>query len=170
MSFVPFFGVSLVVAVTFALLRGGGPERGAATLFALGSIGSLAGGWRGMPGGFAVVPAYLMLVDSALLAAMMVLTVQANRLWLIPATACQLLAVIGHVTKMLAPSIIPTSYAFLATIWSWPMVLLLLGGTMACVRRRREGRDIPDWKGSSGQRGLPIPARLRWPFAPSSRR
>lgn len=170
MSFVPLFEVSLIVALTFALIRGGGPERVAAALFTLGSIGSLAGGWRGVPGGFAVVPTYLMLVDCAMLAAMIVLTLRANRLWLILATACQLLAVLCHVTKLLAPSIIPTGYAFLTTIWSWPMVLLLLGGTMARARRVREGRHIPDWRDSSGRRGLPIPAGLRWPFAPNSRR
>lgn len=146
MSFVPYFEIFLIVALGYALLRGGGPERIAALLYMLGSAGSLVGGWRGMPGGFSIVPTYLLVVDVALLIGLLILSMRANRLWLVPATACQLVAVLVHVTKLVAPAMIPMSYAFLITIWSWPMVFLLAIGTRRHRRRAKAGTVTPDWK------------------------
>lgn len=146
MSFVPFFEVFLVVSLAYATLWGGPPERLAALLYALGSVGSLVGGWGGMPSGFELVPTYLLAVDFLLLIGLAALTTRANRLWLIPATACQLDAVLAHVTKLLAPAMIPTSYAFLVTIWSWPMVGLLTLGTWNYRRRGAFGNGLPSWK------------------------
>lgn len=140
------FEIILVVSLSYAAIWGGGPERVAAMLYTAASIGSLLGGWRGMPGNFSIVPTYLMIVDIALLVGLIVLTLRAARFWLIPATSCQLVAVAVHISKLMAPSMIPTSYAFLTTVWSWPMVLLLAFGSRQHSIRIKYGRIDLDWK------------------------
>jgi hypothetical protein len=97
------------------------------------------------------------LVDLLLLAAICTLAIRANRWWPIPAAGCQLVAVLVHAGKLVEPSMIPNGYAFLVTIWSWPMVLLLALGTWAHRRRLANRIIVPDWKPSSGQRQCPAP-------------
>jgi hypothetical protein len=143
--FIGFLALSLLLAA----LLGAAPERIASALYLVAIIGSAAAGGGSAPGdGFRHVDALLLAVDAALAVALTWLSVRANRSWLIVAAACQWLAVLGHVVRWLAPSIIPTSYAFLAIIWSWPMVALLLGGTIAHRWRKQTGRSIPDWRRS----------------------
>jgi hypothetical protein len=114
-----------------------------------------------VPGAFRVVPIGLFLVDAAMLLLLCLIAIRANRLWPIPAAAGQLVAVLVHMGKLFNPEMIPDSYAFLVTIWSWPMVALLALGTRAHRRRLAQGIIVPDWKPSSLPRGLAIrPARL----------
>ncbi len=143
-----FLGL-LASSLIFAAWLGAAPERIASALYLLAIIGSAAVGGGSAPGdGFRQVDAMLLGVDAAMAVALTWLSIRANRLWPIIASACQWLAVLGHVVRWLASSIIPTSYAFLAMVWSWPMVALLLGGTIAHQWRRRVGRPIPDWRPS----------------------
>ena len=147
-AILPFVGL-LALSLLAAAWLGAAPERIAAALYLAGIIGSAAAGAGGSPlDGFRHVDALLLAVDAGLAVALTALTIRANRLWLIVAASCQWLAVLGHVVRSLAPGIIPTSYAFLAMIWSWPMVVLLLGGTIAHQRRRLAGRTISDWRRS----------------------
>ena len=146
MSSVPFFVVFLIASLAYALVRGRGPERAVAVAYILASAGSLSLSLFAMPGNFRVVPWHLFLVDVLLLGVLVALAIRANRLWLIPAAGCQLVAVMVHITRLIDPAMIPNGYAFLTTIWSWPMVLLLASGTWLYHRRKVTGVAIPDWK------------------------
>lgn len=161
MTSVPFFLVFFVIVVMFATWRGGGPERGTAVAFVLALAGSASVGFIEVPGEFRVVPIGLLLVDFLLLAGLCTIAVRANRWWPIPVAGCQLVAVLVHAGKLLQPAMIPNSYAFLITIWSWPMVALLASGTWAHRRRLAEGIFVPDWKPSFRRRRSPIPAEPR---------
>ena len=123
--------------------------------------GSASLGIMKIPGDFSVVPVQLFVVDALLLLALAILAVRANRIWLIPAAGCQLVAVLVHATRLIDLGMIPNSYAFLTTIWSWPMVLLLAYGTWQYRRRAATVSAIPDWKGSSAPRRLAMPGKRR---------
>jgi hypothetical protein len=154
---VPFFLAFFAIVAVFAMLRGGGPERVTAGAYVLALAGSAYVGFLHVPGDFRVVPMGLMVTDMALLLALCVIAIRANRWWIIPATGCQLVAVLVHAGRMLDPDMIPNSYEFLTDIWSWPMVALLGAGTWAHRRRLAGGIFVPDWKPSSRRHRLPIP-------------
>lgn len=148
MTSVPFFVIFIVLVVGFGLARGGGPERAIAMAYIIASAGSLSLGFLHMPGGFESVPIRLFAVDTLLLFGLTIIAIRANRWWPIPAAGCQLVAVLVHASKELHPAMVPTGYALLTTIWSWPMVALLALGTWAHRQRLARGIIVPDWKPS----------------------
>ena len=156
MSSVPFFVALLLIVMAFALAKGGGPERAVAVAYIIASAGSLSLSFFEMPSRFEVVPVHILVSDILLLAALCVLAIHANRWWVIPVAGCQLVAVLVHTGKLVNPDMIPNGYAFLTTIWSWPMVALLAGGTWRHQRRLAQGIIAPDWKPSSRPRRLPM--------------
>lgn len=156
MTSVPFFLIFFVLVVVYSAWAGGGPERVTTAAFVLGLAGTVSGGFMQVSGQFRIVPVHLLIVDVVLLMALCVIAIRANRWWPIPAAGCQLVAVLVHAGKLMQPDMIPNGYAFLVTIWSWPMVALLALGTWAHRRRLAEGIIVADWKPSSGRRKLPI--------------
>jgi hypothetical protein len=145
--------VFFVLAISFAAWRGGGPERWAAGAYVLALAGSAYVGFLQIPGNFRFVPIGLFLADGLLLIALCLIASRANRWWPIPAAGCQLVAVLVHIGKLLDATMIPEGYAFLVTIWSWPMVALLGLGTWTHRRRLADGIIVQDWKPSSDARG-----------------
>lgn len=136
----------MLCSVSYALWCGGGPERLTAATFVAGVAASATLGLFEMAGGFASVPVRLLAIDSAYAVVCILVALRANRLWTIMFAGCQLLAVLVHLARFAAPSMIPTSYAFLTVIWSWPMLILLVAGTLVHRRRLTSGRFVPDWK------------------------
>ncbi len=152
MSSIPFFLAFFAIVVSFAMLRGGGPERVTTGAYVVALAGSACAGFLRVPGDFRVVPMGLFLTDAALLIALGLIAVLANRWWIIPAAGCQLVAVLVHLGRLIDPAMVPKGYEFLIDIWSWPMVALLGLGTWAHRRRIANGIIVPDWKPSSGRR------------------
>ena len=161
MTSVPFFLLLFAVVVIYAGMLGGRPERWTAFAYLLALAGSASVGLMTIAGDFSVVPARLFVVDVLLLLGLALLAIRANRLWLIPAAGCQLVAVLVHAAKLIDPAMIPNGYAFLTTIWSWPMVLLLASGTWLYHRRKVTGAAIPDWKASFTPRRSRMPGVQR---------
>src|SRR5687767_7234715 len=90
-----------VVSFGYAMLRGGAPERTAALLLLAGLVGSTTAGIFHLPGQFSSVPVSLAIVDCLLGLALAALAMRANRLWIIPVAACQLITALGHVAKVI---------------------------------------------------------------------
>jgi hypothetical protein len=156
---VPFFLAFFALVVVFAIARGGGPERTSAVAMITALAGSAWVGFLSLPGGFRVASLGLLVVDSLLLVALCAIAIRANRWWPIPVAGCQLVAVLVHAGKLLDSAMIPNGYAFLVTIWSWPMVLMLGLGTWAHRRRLSNRVIVPGWKPSSGPPRSPTRAR-----------
>src|SRR4051812_11866770 len=114
-----------------------------------------------MPGEFQSVLARLFFVDVLLLLGLCLIAIRANRWWPIPVAGCQLVAVLVHAGKLLDPAMIPNGYAFLVTIWSWPMTALLALGTWTHRRRVAASFTVADWKPSSRARRSVILASPR---------
>ena len=140
--FLAFFGGS----VGYSAWKGGAPERCAAALLLLGLIGSASVGVIHIQGAFHSIPVRLAMVDGTLASALTLLAVRANRVWLIPLAACQVAAVLGHLAKLAAPEMVPLGYAFLVSIWGWPMTALLVFGTWCQDKRAKAGRLDRHWR------------------------
>ncbi len=128
----------------YALVRGGAPERltGLALLLAAASTGILE---RDSPSLFSGVEVGVMIVDTLLLVAMVAITLNADRFWPVWITALQALGSGAHLAKAISPDVIRLVYAVLAAAWSYPIVLVLLIGTVRHSRRiQARGWDL-DW-------------------------
>ncbi len=133
-----------VAASGYALLRGGAPERltGLALLLAAVSTGLVQ---RNIPFLFAGLEAGVLIVDLILLAAMVAITLKADRFWPAWATALHALGTGAHLARAISPDVIRLVYAVLSAAWSYPIVLLLVIGTVRHSRRiRARGWDL-DW-------------------------
>lgn len=140
-----FFALSFA----YAVWKGGAPERAAAMILLAGLIGSIGVEVILREDSFASIPVKLVIVDIILGAALLLLAVHANRLWLIFLAACQLSAVISHLARLIAPEMMPLGYAFLVSLWSIPMTGLLIFGTWCHQKRKTAGHLDRPWKTSS---------------------
>jgi hypothetical protein len=131
---VPVYYALLLLCWGYALLRGGAPERIAATIVLVGSLLTLAA-VSNLAGSYASVETGVFLVDAATLVAFLILALRAERFWPIWLTALQLLGTTGHAIKLVDPDIIPRAYAFAAIFWSYLMLPLLALGTWRHQRR-----------------------------------
>lgn len=133
-----------VAASGYALLRGGAPERltGLALLLAAASTSILQ--WD-IPSLFSGLEVGVMIVDLLLLAAMIAITLHADRFWPAWITALHALGSGAHLAKAISPDVIRIVYAVLAAAWSYPIVLVLVIGTVRHSRRiQSRGWDL-DW-------------------------
>jgi hypothetical protein len=154
-----FFYLLLLVCCGYALLRGGGPERIGAAIYAIGTgLTVLARSEAARRYGSVEFGA--LVVDVAALVAFLVLALFARRLWPLWMTAFQLIGTAAHFAKLADPEMIRWAYAFLLGVWSYPMLLLLALGTFNHRRRLKRNGTDPSWSTSS--------ARTAPPAGPSS--
>jgi hypothetical protein len=138
-----FYAVQ-VAASGYALLRGGAPERltGLALLLAAALTGIVQ---RDIPVLFAGLEVGVMIVDVILLAVMIVITLHADRFWPAWVTALHALGTGAHLARAISPEVIRLVYALLSAAWSYPIVLLLVIGTLRHSQRiQAQGWDV-DW-------------------------
>ena len=130
----------LVLCCLYALVRGGAPERwGVAALIAsiVASHFAPASG----PTRFQTIEWGVMAVDAALLAAIVVIAVRAQRYWPLWMAAILVDTVITHLL-MLSPKVIPWSYSVMIAAWSYPNpVILAVGAWRHRARVRMYGAD-----------------------------
>ncbi len=148
------FYVLLLVCCGYALLRGGGPERIGASIYAVGTgLTILARDDAAIRyGALEVGP---LIVDVAALIAFLVLALCARRLWPLWMTAFQVVGTAGHLAKLADPEMIRWAYAFLLGIWSYPMLLLLALGTFNHRQRLKLFKADPSWSSFSARSGPP---------------
>ena len=144
MIHVAVFSSILAATCGYALWRGGAPERAAAIFFAVGFLATYA-----LPfdkaSSFHRVERGNLLVDLAMLVALLAISLRANRFWPMWVAAVQLLAVAIHGVKAYDPTLVAWLYNVASGKISYPMVAMLAIG----VARHREritayGSD-PDW-------------------------
>jgi hypothetical protein len=118
-----FFYTALLGVAAYALTRGGGPERAVALLFLTAAVATILV----LPSQaiFHNVATGILLVDSALFAGLLAVSIRAERFWPLWMTALQGIAVAGHGAKAVNPHVIPFAYAVLLVFWGYPMVALL---------------------------------------------
>lgn len=131
-----------IAACGYALWRGGAPERWVGAIFLLAFPASrlaygLGWDWAGLTLG-------VLLVDLAMLVALVGIALRANRQWPIPMAAMQILQTVGHLLKLAEPSMLPLLYWLSRVSWAYPMLLLLALATLRHANReRRLGAERP---------------------------
>lgn len=133
-----------MAATGYACLRGGAPERltGLALLVAAIASGMVQ---PAMTLRYAAVEIPVLAVDIVLLGIMIVITLFADRYWPAWATALHALATASHLVRAVSPDIARLVYAILNIVWSYPIILLLIIGTLRHAHRlRSKGWDL-DW-------------------------
>ena len=125
----------LLAVVGYAFARGGRPEKWGAIIMLVGSIaGHLA--WSSGPRRLVGLEVAELYVDLAALAAFFVLALTSRRNWTLWIAAFQLVGTLAHAARLMDPTMMPTGYAFLIVVWSYPMLLMIALGTRAHSRRK----------------------------------
>src|SRR3954462_1711496 len=150
---VPVFYGILLASCIYAAVKGGGPEKSVAAIYAISAILS-SEFVSGRSVRFGSVETGVFIVDLAMLVALAVIAFRANRFWPLWVTALQAVDAAGHAVKLIDPTVIRPAYASILALWSYPMILILVIGTWA--HRRRLARDGVDksWSSFSGRWGL----------------
>jgi hypothetical protein len=152
------------LAVGYALLRGGGPER----WFAGVQLGMLlidrAG--HGVLGNAAqgAIDNLHLFIDLAGFGGMVLVMIRARRLWPIWACSFQLLSLASHAIRVLSARLPPVIPAILGIAPNYLIcVSLIVGTALHQARRRRRGSD-PSWRSSSPRAAAPMRRSTRSNF------
>lgn len=129
-----------------AFRRGGPPERLAAAIIV---------GWVGVdaiyhllfgPSNFDTVDPVHVVLDSAELAAIVTLSLRANRVWPLFAAAAQLICVTGHFAVLAEPSGMRRAYWAMTQLPQYIQLTALLLGAAAHMRRERVIGPYRSWR------------------------
>lgn len=156
MDRVALFALLQLIASGYALARGGAPERvvGFSLLTAAALTALLQ---QPMASRFFTVEWGALLVDLTLLGVLVGVALYSDRFWPLWLAAFQALGTGGHMVRGLDHGISPLAYAILLASWSYPMIVLLVIGTMRHAERCRRRGDDRDWSGA--------PSRLAGPMS-----
>jgi hypothetical protein len=132
----------------YAIARGGRPEQLAGCALLLAATTTLL---INLPRTvyFRNLETEVLLVDAALLAALVALALRANRYWPIWVTAMHAGTLAVHLAKFANPSLDWPLYSFAASVSSIPIQLILLWATIRHRRRLRQFGMDPPWNESS---------------------
>ncbi|UUR08140.1 hypothetical protein [Sphingomonas glaciei] len=140
------FQVIFLTCVWYAWKAGGQPERAAMLAQAVAYSITLSTGYLRVAGGFTNIVEGWLIADILLLAALIWLALQANRLWTLLLAGLHLAAIFVHLAKATYPQFPPFGYALFLQFWAYPMLLTTaIGIRRHQIRLRRYG-PYPDWK------------------------
>lgn len=137
-----FNAVQLLVC-GYAWWRGGQPERMVALLLMAAALGTLL--LPTTPREFDQLHWRVLAIDVALLAALVGVALRAARFWPLWLAAMHLIAIAVHFAKAYHPLLLPWIYAVAVGQLAYPMLALLLVGTIRHQHRRRAAGTDPDW-------------------------
>lgn len=138
------FALLCLAACIYAAVRGGAPERIIACAFLVAFVLTNVVS-NPQASFFQTLEWRIALVDGGLLAVVMGVALLSTRYWGLPMASMQICDVLGHMAKVLDPTILPQAYFALVAFISYPMIALLAAGTLFHRRRlARWGRDF-DW-------------------------
>jgi hypothetical protein len=143
------FDTLLLACCSYALWRGGAPERIAAAALFLGVLLTRLA-FSAWSQAWASVETGVLAADLLVLATFIALSMAAERFWTLWLTAVHLIGTTGHLVKLADPSLIRWGYAFAIAAPAYPMCLLIAYGTWSHRRRlERRGADR-SWSSFSG--------------------
>ena len=130
MTLLEVYLVTLLLACSYAYWSGGETEKQAAVIMVAGSVltGLMATGWRSVDLG-------VLVVDLAVLVALVVLMLRTDKYWLLWITAFHVIGVLTHVARLIDPAILPQAYAIGQGFWAYPMLVTLVLGVSENRRR-----------------------------------
>lgn len=132
-----FFLVPLVAVTAYAFVAGGAPERIGAAVYVAGTEATHFALATHVGHRWLQVETGVFVADVVTLLAFAALALRANRFWPIWVSALLGLAVLGHLARWwMGGEIVWYAYAFVSTIWSYPILAIIAAGTWNHQRRR----------------------------------
>lgn len=144
------FYAALVATCLYALLRGGGPERIGAGIFIAATVLTAVAASSSRPG-FQSMEVGILLVDTMMFVAFLMLAVRSGRFWPLWMTGLQAVQVAGHAARLVDPEMIPWAYAVAQGFWSYPMMAILALGTWRHQGRLQKSGADNSWPISSSR-------------------
>ena len=123
-----FFGTLLLVSA-YALIRGGAPEKIVATFYLFAYALSVVA-TRTAGGLYDAVIGSILVVDICLAAALVAVSLYANRYWTMWAASLQIVAIFAHFAMLILPGVVSAAYAVTLLIWSYASLPLLMAATI----------------------------------------
>ena len=136
MSRIDFFLALMMAVCLYSAVKGGQPERRAVMIFVLGTILTVIAA-SSPEHRFAQPEVGILIADLAMLAAFLMLALNAERYWTIWICSMQIIQVLSHIPKMLIPELLPQAYFVIGAIWAYPMLIVLTIGTYRHQQRLR---------------------------------
>ena len=139
-----WFWLPWSAALLYAVAAGGDAERAAVLLLVAAAAATKA--VRPDHGVFAAVPRGILVVDTALFAGLVALSVRTDRRWPVMLSVLQGLVLLGHASKAVDPNLWALGYWILITP---PQVLGILALTLGTAKYRERIRRTaagPPWK------------------------
>lgn len=137
---------AILATVYFALRKGDEPEQLTALVLATAALADqLNHGLFGMPNFILLNPGHLV-IDSWLLVVMVWMALYANRGWPLWVGALQIIAVAGHLAKLLDVSAIRRGYWAMIAVPGYIQLVVLWLGLFAHVRRVRRIGAYAAWR------------------------
>jgi len=135
-----FFWLLLLVSCGYALWRGRKYERIAALVFITATILSFLG-HSPLRGRYAEIESSDLIVDTAVLFAVVAIALASDRFWPLWVAGLQLVDSMAHVMKAIHAGLLPTVYGAAERFWSYPILLILFIGAWRQHRRTRMAQD-----------------------------
>lgn len=151
MGYRNLFIALLVGTVVYAFRTGGRPERWTAGLFVMAGLLTLAvhSPW---PVRYVGLETSVLIVDVALLVALLAIALHADRFWPLVMAALQTMAVGAHVAKALDLRLGAGAYQQALVFWSYATLPLLVLAVWRRGRRVARGAEDHDWSSFSDDR------------------
>lgn len=149
MSLQILYWTFLALCSTFVLARGGPPERTAIAIVIAASFLSALSVSHNVDLRYGGVETGLLLVDLAALAFFTLLALRADRFWPLWITGIHLVGVATHTAKLASPDVLPRIYSWIQGLWAYPIIILIVIGTIRHRRRLRRFGVDNSWIGSS---------------------
>lgn len=139
------FLVLLVGCCGYAFRRGGAPERIVAGAL-LGAAGLNRLAFWLTSNQFRSLATGTMTIDLLLLSLLLLIAIVAQRFWPIWITGLQGAGLLSHLPTLLPDHVTRFAYAMVLAVWSYPMLLLLVVGTVRHRQRIAAFGSDPSWK------------------------
>ena len=128
------FWIVLLASCGYALWRGSKYERIAALVFISATVLSILG--HSPHHRYVAVEASDLIVDTAVLFAVVAIALVSDRFWPLWAAGLQLVDSFSHVMKAIDADLIPKVYGAAERFWSYPILIVLLIGAWRQHRRQ----------------------------------
>jgi hypothetical protein len=134
------FWVLLLVSCGYALWRGRKYERIAALVFISATVLSILG-HSPLHGRYVALEASDLIVDTAVLVAVVAIALASDRFWPLWVAGLQFVDSMSHLMKAIDADLLPTVYGAAERFWSYPILVVLLVGAW---RQHQRGRNEQD--------------------------
>lgn len=148
-----FFWTVLALCSLYVFWRGGAAERVGMAIFAIGCILTPIAASDALSVRFHAFEVGMFLVDVVVFFALLALALVADRYWPLWVAGLQLVGTLSHTLVLTSSQVVAWAYAVTQSIWGYPMLLLIVIGTVRHQRRLKRNGVDPSWTRSSGRPG-----------------